>query len=465
MAFRTGVPRRENQLAGAMGTSATSVVSEFDKFGEIEPYSLAIANRKELNAQYDDQMYNSRQGVVIRRWGAPGEQQFEQAVKVLPGSDDVDAAAWEKYHSTAGTASTSVPPISDYECCAWLRIKAPSSVKSGSTSGISAGAKRGCVYYWSIEGCNPSYWGCGSLAAAGTGGSGAGLHQTSLGMVFIAPTIPDAKTINCGRTVDTKIKVAILTSDGQKQAAAAVGTAGWSGFGMGPGDELYDLFGPENVCDDTANITTVADDCNDGDCANVHIGYASNTMGVSEYQGLVAVGATSDMDIRWENTGGGSLSGSGVNVVYSSPPSNWNCEESGYIKLYCNGVLVDSLKLGVTVFIYTWVAYVNYQLVCDLDIYHNESLSPSCPYVNNYVATDLVCTYPGYCNTGCCQTYYDCAGRMYSRGMGSFEWDWVPLSVTCAWLTQATNCDIFGEGNHDIRQSYMMDAACCPPEM
>lgn len=360
MAFRTGVPRRESQLAGSMGTSATSVMPEFDEFGDIESASLFISNRKELNNKFDSQHYNPKTGITVKRWGYPGEQQFEQAVKIAPGSDTDDAMARETF-STAGSVATggdTTPPVPDSECCSWLHISAPNSVASGSTSGVNAGGKKGCVYYWSIEGCNPSYWGCGSLAAAGTGGSGAGLHQTSQGMVFIAPTIPDAKTINCGRTVDTKIKVAVLTADGKKQLAASVGTAGWSGFGMGPGDELYDLFGPEDVCNDTANITTVADPCNDIDeCATAHIDYA--TLSLTFYESLVlsvgnSVQITGDHVYMWTLSGVGAFMGVngyvayGNYVTFKAPGFIQNCTNySATVNLFCDGVKVDTVVIGI----------------------------------------------------------------------------------------------------------------------
>lgn len=366
--YRTGVPRREVGAAGSAGADGSAYSTPLDPFGKIEQSSLFTHGRKERNEAFAGQKYNAAAGVTVKRWGDPDGQQFEQAAKAQMGADEV--AAKTIYDSTAGTAGTAGTdgtdgdPLTDDECCSWLNLTAPGWVESGSTSGVSAGGKKGCVYYWRVVDCNPSYWGCGTLRAAGTsGGGGDGLHYTGEGMVFVAPSIPDKDTVNCGRTVDTKIKVAILTADGKKQLAAEYGTAGVSGFGMGPGDELYDEFGPEEVCEDTANITTTAEDCHEVPCEGVRIGYTSSSMGPNAKQTLTAVGFTSDMDIGWGLTGGGSLSIEGSKAIYTSPSTNWNCEENAHIELYCNGALVDTLEIAINTNIGTGVAY--YATVCE----------------------------------------------------------------------------------------------------
>ena len=349
--YRTGVPRRLAAAAGSAGTDGSAYSTPLDPFGKIEPSSLFASDRKDRNEDFAGQKYSAAAGVIVKRWGDQEGQQFEKAQKPsgLMGSDEV--AAKTLYDSTAGTAGTDgteEKPLTDDECCSWLNLTAPGWVKSGSTSGVSAGGREGCVYYWRIVDCNPSYWGCGMLTAAGTGGTGDGLHYTNEGMVFIAPTIPDKDTINCGRTVDTKIKVAVLTADGKKQLAAEYGSAGVSGFGMGPGDELYDEFGPEEVCEDTANITTVAEDCNFG-CLAAKIGFVSEAMHVGHSQDLVALYGDPSEEYGWSLSGGGQLSKTiGTAVTYTAPPSNFNCEENATVTLRCNGEVVDQLRIYVS---------------------------------------------------------------------------------------------------------------------
>jgi len=462
--YRTGVPRREG-ITGVRGMSTSAGTGyETDNLGFVESVSLRNSSDKSRNEKFSAQKFDPNSGMTVRKWGSPDGQEYEQVKKTCRSLKDIeDDANWiMSMGSVPGSNDRDLP---DRECCAWLRINAPSTVESGSTSGISAGNKKGCVYVWSVEECNPSYWGCGAITAAGTGGSGAGVHETSKGVVFIAPTIPDKDTINCGRTVDTKIKVAILTADGKKQLASENGTAGWSGFGMGPGDLLYDLFGPENVCDDTATITTVADDCNEGDCANVRIGYVSNTMGTNEFQGLVALNTTPDMDIRWEIDGGGSISGHGLNIIYASPPSNWNCEENGYIKLFCNNVLVDSLKIYTTIYTHTYIAYIQYKTVCDADIPAGELENVSCPPVSAGVDQGAsTCGY-GFCYGKCCQTSYHCDGEIWARGYTATSWSWTQQSAWC-YLPHPDICYLHGDGYIvDLRALYYPDEACCPPNL
>ena len=350
--YRTGVPRRLAAAASSAGTDGSSYYTPIDPLGNLEQSSLYTATHKEINTKFAGQKYNAVTGAVVKRWGGQDGQQFEQASKDQEGS--AERAAKIIYDSTAGTSGTEgtegdgTEPLEDWECCAWLQISAPNSVESGSTSGVSAGNKKGCVYYWEVLGCTPEYWGCGTLTAAGTGGgSGAGLHYTADGMVFIAPTIPDKETTNCNRTVDTKIRVSVLTADGKKQVAAEYGSAGWSGYGMGPGDELYEEFGPSRECEDTANITTTAEDCPDK-CLGSEIGFATQNMPAGSFQNLAVVGGSPSEDYEWSLQGGGSISMTkGVSTVYYSPSSNFNCEENAIITLKCNGVVVDTLGIAV----------------------------------------------------------------------------------------------------------------------
>jgi hypothetical protein len=348
--YRTGVPRREG-ITGVRGMSTSAgtgytPAKETDNLGFAEPVSLRNSSDKSRNEKFSAQKFDPNSGMTVRKWGSPDGQEYEQVKKVGRSLKDIeDDANW--IMSMGSVPGPNDRDLTDRECCAWLRINAPSTVESGSTSGISAGNKKGCVYVWSVEECNPSYWGCGAITAAGTGGSGAGIHETSKGVVFVAPTIPDKETTNCGRTVDTKIKVAILTADGKKQLASENGTAGWSGFGMGPGDLLYDLFGPENVCDDTATITTRADDC-PGYCNGAEIGYTTQHMATGSAQNLSVVNANPNAEYEWMLSGGGSLTKTkGPTTTYAAPISNFNCEESALITLKCSGGVVDTLGIAV----------------------------------------------------------------------------------------------------------------------
>ena len=350
--YRTGVPRRLAAAASSAGTDGSSYYTPIDPLGNLEQSSLYTATHKEINTKFAGQKYNAVTGAVVKRWGGQDGQQFEQASKDQEGS--AERAAEIIYDSTAGTSGTdgtSDPPVEDWECCAWLQISAPSFVKSGSTSGVSAGAKKGCVYYWEIVDCNPSYWGCGTLTAAGTGGgSGTGLHYTDQGMVFIAPTIPDKETTNCNRTVDTKIRVSILTADGKKQVAAEYGSAGWSGYGMGPGDELYEEFGPERECDDTANITTVAEDCPSGCVLDIY--YTSNVvpLGGSQLLSVIDANPGAGNSYAWSVSGGGYvIPTTGKSTTYYAPESNFNCEENATVTVACVGGEGGSASLLIAV--------------------------------------------------------------------------------------------------------------------
>lgn len=355
---RTGVPRREI-MTGIGGTASSTYTPSFDNMGNVEPASRYISNDKERNERFSAQTFNPESGIVIRRWGSPDGQEFEQGVKVSMSLAEIQQEAIDIANAaTAGIDGVPEPITPDQECCAWLHINAPSTVESGSTSGINAGNKKGCVYVWSVEECNPGYWGCGTITAAGTGGSGAGIHETSKGVVFIAPTIPDKDTINCGRTVDTKIKVAILTADGKKQLASENGTAGWSGFGMGPGDLLYDLFGPDEVCSDTANITTKAGDCPILDeCLTVHIDYT--TLSLTFYEELVLTAGstqplTGEHTYMWVLSGVGALldgtltTAYGKQAIYRAPGFVEDCTNySATIMLFCDGYKVDTITISV----------------------------------------------------------------------------------------------------------------------
>lgn len=391
--YRTGVPRREG-ITGVRGMSTSAgtgytPAKETDNIGFVEPVSLQNSSDKSRNEKFSAQKFDPNSGMTVRKWGSPDGQEYEQVKKVGRSLKDIeDDANW--IMSMGSVPGPNDRDLTDRECCAWLRINAPSTVESGSTSGISAGNKKGCVYVWSVEECNPSYWGCGEITAAGTGGSGAGVHETSKGVVFIAPTIPDKDTINCGRTVDTKIKVAILTADGKKQLASENGTAGWSGFGMGPGDLLYDLFGPENVCDDTATITTVAEDCRG--CSGSEISFTTQHMPLGSSQGLGVLNGSTLHNYTWSLSGGGSLSKTtGMTTTYVAPLSNYNCEENAYITLKCDGIVVDTLGIAV---------------------YAPDSVGVMGHFLDNitvgYAACDHLMVGGCYGTSGMCFTLYNC---------------------------------------------------------
>lgn len=441
--------------ASTRGTAAQAARPDgvFDPFWRLESTSLHNANVKKAQEGFSSERYNSQEGIAVQRWGE--DQNFERTVKTGQGFNDMAKAAEDEYYDTAGTAGTAedtTPPLTDEECCAWLSISAPSFVESGSTSGVSAGNKKGCVYYWSVEECNPTTWGCGTLTAASGGGTSGGLYTTDKGMVFIAPTIPETPA-NCGKTVDTKIKVSVLTADGKKQVAAEYGTGGLHGFGMGPGDELYDEFGPETVCDDTANITTNAHPCDELDeCASVYIGYVTLAMTFYESQGFMAEkdgGFSGDHIFTWTLSGEGMLQGAGASgdgmaatgiiAEYKAPgysPEKICTDYQASLSLYCDGVFVDRVEITIQgVFpdpvphagAYWWVT-----------LGYSQTPSPWCAWgtwfqlQTNLIEVDCngkkgpyqVLGYSGY-NCWCSATWDDCVAEWVALGGKNecYAWD------------------------------------------
>ena len=444
--YRTGVPRRLAAVAGSAGTDGSAYYTPIDPLGNLEQSSLYTAAHKEINTKFAGQKYNAVTGAVVKRWGVQDGQQFEQASKDLEGSSE--RAAKIIYYSTAGTSGTEgsdgdgTKPLEDWECCAWLHITAPSFMESGSTAGISAGAKKGCVYYWAIEDCNPTTWGCGSLSGAGDTPSGDGLHYTNKGMLYYAPLIPETPE-NCGKTVDVKIKVAVLTADGKKQLAAEYGSAGWSGYGMGPGDDLYETFGPEEECSDTANITVTAHECEDEpyECTSASISYT--TLVLTFYEGANftvenPIGFYGNVEYKWTLSGDGGLVGDGAvstslaygrTAQYKAPGLKAYCVDYGAtLTLYCDGYPVDSVYITIKgVFADPVPRAGTYYWLTE-----RPDTGPTSPICDPAVSTGVTGPYYwSYANINI--TEYDCNGKL-----GPFEiLEW---GVHACWCSQTSVC-------------------------
>ena len=62
-------------------------------------------------------------------------------------------------------------------------------------------------------------------------------------------------------------------------------------------------------------------------------------------------------EYTWELVGGGSLSVVNGVMRYTAPTTNPNCENNATISLLCNGVVIDTIKIAITVINDPWIAY------------------------------------------------------------------------------------------------------------
>jgi hypothetical protein len=113
-----------------------------------------------------------------------------------------------------------------------------------------------------------------------------------------------------------------------------------------PGEEDYDHPG--------GNAGTAGGDTGGGgggtqpSCnPETRIEFTTEFMGVGEVQPLSVHNAVSGVTYQWEVSGGGTLVGTGISVLYVAPDSNPDCILEPRIKLSCNGTVYD--VLGITI--------------------------------------------------------------------------------------------------------------------
>lgn len=196
--------------------------------------------------------------------------------------------------------------------------------------------------------------------------------------------------------------------------------------------------------------------------ASASIGYTTQQMSVNQQQTLSAVPVTAGCGTPvydWAITsGGGTLSASqGASVVYTAPATNQNCLNNPTIKLSCNGVELDTLKLAVSITSGTQYAYAR-----------------------------VINTSQTNCIVGIARYWHNCLGNVYGYAYGCSSCDcsinpedcYCSPGIYCTYEAQITLCEagskcstwtvdgvvvpIKCSGVTDIRTVADKNAGCCP---
>jgi hypothetical protein len=291
----------------------------------------------------------------------------------------------------------------------------------------------GCRYHYAITGCYPNTWGCGGFSlpqnegSSGTAGTNITLYNRG-GFIYTAPTIPESP---CGTEVIVGFKISVSPTDGNK---GGVGTCGYADgqSGSGDGESCYKEF----------SVSVKNNDCVTDYCQpNPSIAYSSFTVNFGMSQTFTIYGkhpgATESM-FSWQLSGEGSLSAtSGFETTYTAPDDNANCGFSATINLYCNGTLMDSIELSIS-------------------IYDNDSLA-----FRVYSSDNVHCAAHFRCEcTRSCYAIY-CSGRMTTNdcngSLSGFQDCYSPPSG----CTDRT-CSPQYVDNVDVRTEEMKQNGCCP---
>ncbi len=166
------------------------------------------------------------------------------------------------------------------------------------------------------------------------------------------------------------------------------------------------------------------------------IGYTTQGMTVSQTQTLTVIDPVAGMTYHWELTGGGSLSDDeGLSIIYTAPATNPNCADNAEIRLYnVYGSLCDTLKIAINAVTGDWIL----MYCCSIDT--------GGPYPGPYYQ---------------CYNFAKCDGVF--NWMNTEQWciDWGCPEYSG--MFTYNKCIV--EGLRDLRDDWLKEAGCCPPQL